>query len=143
MDSPIGRHFASIQGLTPFIGACFIELEIFGKLFVFFGILLGLKDNLLEGAEAQKWADYLFMGKHLCNNYNPKEDVESYTKYSLKNNCSRKEGKSHHPLCRGAAAIYMYYFGRCTKKTKSIIKHIFIDSPMGNECFICLFETIS
>ncbi|MGY8915424.1 MAG: MBL fold metallo-hydrolase, partial [Flavobacteriales bacterium] len=58
------------------IGATFIELELFGKLFVFSGDIGRNEDALLDAPERPQWADYLFVESTYGNSLHPQENVE-------------------------------------------------------------------
>lgn len=57
------------------IGATFIELELFGKIFVFSGDIGRQEDVLLFPPEKPQWADYLFVESTYGNKLHPKESV--------------------------------------------------------------------
>ena len=58
------------------VGACFIELEIFGKLLVFSGDVGRPGDLLLEDPERPRWADFLFMESTYGDTEHLEEDVD-------------------------------------------------------------------
>lgn len=58
------------------IGATFIELEIFSKLFVFSGDIGRQEDLLLSSPDRPEWADYLFVESTYGNKNHPKEQIE-------------------------------------------------------------------
>src|SRR5690606_17671680 len=57
------------------IGSTFIELEIFGKIFVFSGDIGRIKDVLLDPPDRPNWVDYLFVESTYGNKLHPEEDV--------------------------------------------------------------------
>ncbi len=59
------------------IGATFIELDIYGKRFVFSGDIGRRNDYLLDDPKKPEWADYLFIESTYGNKLHPKEDVET------------------------------------------------------------------
>ncbi|MCM4173287.1 MBL fold metallo-hydrolase [Arenibacter sp. TNZ] len=121
------------------IGACFIELEIFGKLFVFSGDIGRLKDNLLEVPERPKWADYLFMESTYGNKLHPKEDVESILSNLIKTTVQERGNLIIPSFAVERLQSIMYLLWQMYKKNKIPNIPIFIDSPMGNNV-LSVFE---
>lgn len=121
------------------IGACFIELEIFGKLFVFSGDIGRLKDNLLEVPERPKWADYLFVESTYGNKLHPKEDVESILSNLIKTTVQERGNLIIPSFAVERLQSIMYLLWQMYKKNKIPNIPIFIDSPMGNNV-LSVFE---
>src|SRR5690606_13826515 len=57
------------------LGATFIELDVFGKRFVFSGDIGRSDDILLEAPKRPKWADYLFLESTYGNKNHLEQDV--------------------------------------------------------------------
>jgi len=121
------------------IGATFIELEIFEKLFVFSGDIGRQKDLLLPPPEHPKWADYLFVESTYGNKLHPKEDVEELF-ISLVNTTINERGNLIIPsFAVERLQSLMYLLWQLYKKNRIPNIPIFIDSPMGNNV-LSVFE---
>src|SRR5690606_25004982 len=55
----------------------FIELELYGKMFVFSGDIGRSEDLLLAPPDKPRWADYLFVESTYGNKLHPEEDVDA------------------------------------------------------------------
>lgn len=114
------------------IGATFIELEIFGKRFVFSGDIGRQEDFLLESPERPEWADFLFVESTYGNKNHPKEDVEGILT-ELVNKTLQQRGNLIIPsFAVERLQSLMYQLWLLYKKNKIPNIPIFIDSPMGN-----------
>ncbi len=121
------------------IGATFIELEIFGKLFVFSGDIGRRNDFLLSPPERPKWADYLFIESTYGNKLHPQENVEEFL-VSLVNKTIHDRGNLIIPsFAVERLQSLMYMLWQLYKKNKIPNIPIFIDSPMGNNV-LSVFE---
>ncbi|MBT8185264.1 MAG: MBL fold metallo-hydrolase, partial [Eudoraea sp.] len=114
------------------IGATFIELEIFGKVYVFSGDIGRENDTLLAAPEHPEWADYLFLESTYGNKLHPDENVEEII-----------AGLVHETILKRGCLIIpsfaverlqslMYTLWQLYKKNKIPNIPSFIDSPMGN-----------
>lgn len=121
------------------IGATFIELEIFGKLFVFSGDVGRLQDNLLESPERPKWADYLFVESTYGNKLHPEEDVEGTLSKLIKTTIRERGNLIIPSFAVERLQSLMYLLWNLYKKNKIPNIPIFIDSPMGNNV-LSVFE---
>ncbi len=121
------------------IGATFIELEIFGKLFVFSGDVGRLQDNLLESPERPKWADYLFVESTYGNKLHPEEDVEGILSDLIKTTIRERGNLIIPSFAVERLQSLMYLLWNLYKKNKIPNIPIFIDSPMGNNV-LSVFE---
>ncbi|MDE3740834.1 MBL fold metallo-hydrolase RNA specificity domain-containing protein [Maribacter polysaccharolyticus] len=121
------------------IGATFIELEIFGKRFVFSGDIGRRADLLLEPPERPEWADYLFIESTYGNKNHPEEDVEAIlTQLVIKT--IHQQGTLIIPsFAVERLQSLMYQLWMLYKKNKIPNIPIFIDSPMGNNV-LSVFE---
>lgn len=121
------------------IGATFIELEIFGKLFVFSGDIGRKVDSLLDPPENPKYADYLFVESTYGNKLHPEEDVAGILS-DLINKTVQERGNLIIPsFAVERLQSLMYLLWQLYKKNKIPNIPIFIDSPMGNNV-LSVFE---
>lgn len=121
------------------IGATFIELEIFGKLFVFSGDIGRQNDILLAPPEYPRWADFLFVESTYGNKLHPEEDVEQKI-IDLVNRTVYERGSLIIPsFAVERLQSLMYLLWQLYKKNKIPNIPIFIDSPMGNNV-LTVFE---
>lgn len=121
------------------IGATFIELELFGKLFVFSGDIGRKEDLLLSPPEHPKWADYLFLESTYGNKLHPKEDVEGIL-VDLINETVHNRGNLVIPsFAVERMQTLMYVLWQLYKKNRIPKIPMFIDSPMGNNV-LSVFE---
>lgn len=121
------------------IGATFIELEIFEKLFVFSGDIGRENDFLLASPKHPRWADYLFLESTYGNKLHPQEDVENVL-ISLVNKTINESGNLIIPsFAVERLQSLMYVLWQLYKRNKIPNIPIFIDSPMGNNV-LSVFE---
>ncbi|RAJ09118.1 MBL fold metallo-hydrolase RNA specificity domain-containing protein [Arenibacter echinorum] len=121
------------------IGATFIELEIFGKLFVFSGDVGRLHDDLLEAPERPKWGDYLFVESTYGNKLHPEEDVETILSDLIKTTIQERGNLIIPSFAVERLQSLMYLLWQLYKKNKIPNIPVFIDSPMGNNV-LSVFE---
>ena len=121
------------------IGATFIELEIFGKLFVFSGDIGRTNDLLLEPPKRPKWADYLFIESTYGNKLHPKEDVEDILTKLVKKTINERGNLIIPSFAVERLQSLMYQLWQLYKQNKIPNIPIFIDSPMGNNV-LSVFE---
>ncbi|SDL37540.1 MBL fold metallo-hydrolase RNA specificity domain-containing protein [Kriegella aquimaris] len=121
------------------IGATFIELDIFGKVFVFSGDIGRKEDVLLSPPEHPKWADYLFMESTYGNKLHPKEDVEEILVTLIKETIHQKGNLIIPSFAVERLQSLMYVLWKLYKKNRIPNIPIFIDSPMGNNV-LSVFE---
>ncbi|NKI27167.1 MBL fold metallo-hydrolase [Arenibacter sp. 6A1] len=121
------------------LGATFIEMEVFGKQFVFSGDIGRPLDYLLDAPERPRWADYLLLESTYGNKLHPKENVEEALK-ALVNKTILEKGTLIIPsFAVERLQSLMYIFWKLYKKNKIPDIPIFIDSPMGNNV-LSVFE---
>lgn len=114
------------------IGATFIELEIFGKLFVFSGDVGRNQDLLLYPPKRPAWADYLFMESTYGNKLHHKEDVDGAL-VGLINRTIQNRGNLIVPsFAVERLQSIMYRLWKLYKKKRIPNIPIFVDSLMGN-----------
>ncbi|MBT2161502.1 MBL fold metallo-hydrolase RNA specificity domain-containing protein [Zobellia barbeyronii] len=121
------------------IGATFIELEIFGKLFVFSGDVGREHDPLLAPPEHPKWADYLFIESTYGNKLHPKEDVEQILVDLVTETINQRGNLIIPSFAVERLQSLMYLLWQLFKKNRIPNIPIFIDSPMGNNV-LSVFE---
>ncbi|CAM4291099.1 MBL fold metallo-hydrolase RNA specificity domain-containing protein [Zobellia nedashkovskayae] len=114
------------------IGATFIELEIFGKLFVFSGDVGREHDPLLALPEHPKWADYLFIESTYGNKLHPQEDVEQILVDLVTETINQRGNLIIPSFAVERLQSLMYLLWQLFKKNRIPNIPIFIDSPMGN-----------
>lgn len=114
------------------IGATFIELEIFGKTFVFSGDIGREHDLLLYPPEKPEWADYLFMESTYGNKNHPQESV-SEKLVELINKTIHNRGNLIIPsFAVERLQTLMFLLWKLYNENRIPNIPIFIDSPMGN-----------
>lgn len=114
------------------IGATFIELEIFGKTFVFSGDIGREHDLLLFPPERPEWADYLFMESTYGNRLHPQESV-SEKLVALINQTIHNRGNLIIPsFAVERLQTLMFLLWKLYNENRIPNIPIFIDSPMGN-----------
>lgn len=121
------------------IGATFIELEIFGKQFVFSGDVGRKEDLLLAPPELPKWADYLFLESTYGNKLHPKEDVEQLLVDLIKRTIQERGNLIIPSFAVERLQSLMYLLWKLYKKNRIPNIPLFIDSPMGNNV-LSVFE---
>jgi len=114
------------------LGATFIELEIFGKTFLFSGDIGREHDLLLFPPEKPKWADYLFIESTYGNRLHPRESV-SEKLVELINKTIHNRGNLIIPsFAVERLQTLMFLLWKLYNENKIPNIPIFIDSPMGN-----------
>lgn len=117
------------------LGATFIELDVFGKVFVFSGDIGRSKDLLLGPPLKPKWADFLFLESTYGNKLHPEEDV-SEKLISLIGETIHLRGTLIIPsFAVERLQALMYLLWELYRKNKIPGIPIFVDSPMGNNVF--------
>lgn len=121
------------------IGSTFIEIEIFGKRFVFSGDVGRPNDILLDPPVKPEWADFLFIESTYGNKLHPQDKVEDRL-VALVNKTLYERGNLLIPsFAVERLQSLMYLFWKLYKKNKIPNIPIFIDSPMGNNV-LSIFE---
>ncbi|WP_222983397.1 MBL fold metallo-hydrolase RNA specificity domain-containing protein [Flagellimonas meishanensis] len=121
------------------IGATFIEMDIYGKRFVFSGDVGKQHDALLAPPEQPEWADYLFMESTYGDKDHPEEDVETLLA-DLVNRTIHQKGNLIIPsFAVERLQSLMYLLWHMYRKNKIPNIPIYVDSPMGNDV-LSVFE---
>ena len=114
------------------IGATFIELDIFGKVFVFSGDIGREQDLLLFPPEKPKCADYLFIESTYGNKLHPQESVSDKL-VALINKTVHNRGNLIIPsFAVERLQTLMFLLWKLYNENRIPNIPIFIDSPMGN-----------
>lgn len=114
------------------IGSVFIELEVYGKLFVFSGDVGRTDDYLLAPPLGPKWADYLFIESTYGHKEHPAENVENIL-VDLIHQTVQDRGTLIIPsFAVERLQSLMYILWKLYKKNHIPNIPIFVDSPMGN-----------
>ena len=114
------------------IGSTFIELEIFGKMFVFSGDVGRLNDALLMSPERPEWADYLFLESTYGNKLHPKENITEILSDLVQTTINERGTLIIPSFAVERLQLLMFLFWDLYKKNKIPNIPIFIDSPMGS-----------
>lgn len=121
------------------IGATFIELEIYGKRFVFSGDIGRSDDLLLDPPKKPEKADYLFIETTYGNRLHPQEKLDKYFEDAIIN-VMRNRGNIIIPsFAIERLQVLMYLLWKMQKEDKIPDISIYVDSPMGNNV-IQVFE---
>ena len=121
------------------IGASFIELEIFGKLFVFSGDVGRSKDLLLKIPDRPRWADYLFVESTYGNKLHPEEDVEALISGLVRRTIHERGTLIIPSFAVERLQSLMYVFWKLYRKNGIPNIPIIVDSPMGKNV-LTVFE---
>jgi metallo-beta-lactamase family protein len=114
------------------IGAVFIELDLYGKRFVFSGDIGRRNDYLLYDPKTPEWADFLFVESTYGNKLHPKEDLETIISDIIKEIIHQKGNLIIPSFAVERLQTLMFILWQLYKKNKIPNIPIFIDSPMGN-----------
>lgn len=114
------------------IGATFIELDIYGKRFVFSGDIGRKKDLLLFPPEKPLEADYLFLESTYGNRLHPKEDVSKILIELIERTIHNGGNLIIPTFAVERFQALMYLLWRLSAENKILDIPIFMDSPMGN-----------
>jgi metallo-beta-lactamase family protein len=116
------------------LGACFIELEIFGKMLVFSGDIGRANDELLYAAEKPETADALFMESTYGHSIHPLNAFEQLRDTLCE--AAQKKGSIIIPGFAVERAQLLIYMIAKLRKEKSIPDiPVYVDSPMAAEVF--------
>lgn len=121
------------------IGATFIELEIWGKLFVFSGDVGRSDDKLLAPPDRPKWADYLFLESTYGNKLHPEENISEILTGLIQKTIHERGTLIIPSFAVERLQVLMYILWDLYKRNKIPNITIYIDSPMGNNV-LSVFE---
>jgi metallo-beta-lactamase family protein len=122
------------------IGATFIELDLFGKLFVFSGDIGRQNDLLLYPPEKPKWADYLFMESTYGNKLHPSESVSEKLVELITQTIHQRGTLIIPSFAVERLQTLMFILWKLYNENRIPNIPIFIDSPMGNNV-LSVFES--
>lgn len=122
------------------IGSTFLELDIFGKLFVFSGDVGRKEDLLLDSPKRPKWADFLFLESTYGNKLHPKEAVEQILVDLVQKTVQERGNLIIPSFAVERLQSLMYILWKLYKKNRIPNIPLFIDSPMGNNV-LSVFES--
>ncbi|MCK5442200.1 MAG: MBL fold metallo-hydrolase [Maribacter sp.] len=121
------------------LGATFIELEIFSKLFVFSGDIGRQEDLLLSPPDQPEWADYLFVESTYGNKNHPQEQIEDILIKLIHKTVHQRGNLIIPSFAVERLQSLMYQLYLLYKKNKIPNIPIFVDSPMGTNV-LSVFE---
>lgn len=122
------------------IGATFIELEIFGKKFVFSGDIGREHDLLLFPPEKPIWADYLFIESTYGNKLHPTESVSDKLVELIDQTILNRGNLIIPSFAVERLQSLMFLLWKLSNENRISNIPIFIDSPMGNNV-LSVFES--
>ena len=122
------------------VGSTFIELDVFGKIFVFSGDVGQTKDLLLDPPEKPEWADILLLESTYGNRLHPVEDLDDVLAQLVTENLSKNGTLIIPSFAVERMQTLMYKFWKLYQKRRIPGVPVFVDSPMGNEV-LKIFET--
>lgn len=117
------------------LGATFIELDIFGKIFVFSGDIGREKDLLLEAPDRPEWADYLFLESTYGDRLHPDEDPNLILTDIIHKTLEKNGTLIIPSFAVERLQILMFRIWKLYEQNKIPAIPVFIDSPMGNEVY--------
>ncbi len=113
------------------IGSTFIELDLYGKSFVFSGDVGRMKDDLLDAPLRPNWVDYLFIESTYGNKNHPTEDLAGILVDLVKKTIHERGTLIIPSFAVERLQSLMYLLWKLYKKNKIPNIPIFVDSPMG------------
>ncbi|GAB4513055.1 MAG: MBL fold metallo-hydrolase [Allomuricauda sp.] len=114
------------------IGSCYLELNLYGKLFVFSGDVGRQEDPLLNPPKKPEWADYLFVESTYGDRLHPEEDVEGILTDLIEQTLYQKGTLIIPSFAVERLQSLMYQLWTLYQKNRIPNIPIFVDSPMGN-----------
>lgn len=117
------------------LGATFIELEIFGKMFVFSGDVGRETDLLLPPPDHPDWADYLFLESTYGDRLHPDENPDKLLIKVINESLSNNGTLIIPSFAVERLQTLMYRIWKLHQQNKIPHIPVFIDSPMGNEVY--------
>src|SRR5690606_9277090 len=114
------------------IGSAFIEINIYGKVFVFSGDIGRIDDALLEKPNKPHWADYLFLESTYGNRMHPREDIDAILTDAVKEVIQNRGNLIIPSFAVERLQTLMYTLWQLYLQNKIPNIPIYVDSPMGN-----------
>jgi metallo-beta-lactamase family protein len=115
------------------LGACFIELDLGEKRFVFSGDIGRRNDLLLHDPERPKKADFLILESTYGNKLHPKDNIEEVLADLIKEIIHTRGTLIIPTFAVERLQLVMHILWRMYKKNRIPGLPIYIDSPMGND----------
>ncbi len=122
------------------IGATFIELDIYGKRFVFSGDIGRFNDLLLEAPKKPEKADFVFIETTYGNRLHPKEDLENMFEEEIIEALHNHGNIIIPSFAIERLQVLMFLLWKYQKNDEIPPISIYVDSPMGNRV-ISVFES--
>src|SRR5690606_29889600 len=117
------------------LGACYIEFDIYGKIFLFSGDIGRDKDLLLDAPQKPEWADYIFMESTYGNRLHPDDDTNEVLSGLILDTLEKRGDLIIPSFAVDRMQTLMYILFTLYRKKKIPNIPIFIDSPMGNKVY--------
>ena len=114
------------------IGATFIELDVFGKRFVFSGDIGRKQDVLLDPPQKPEWADFLIMESTYGDKLHPNEDADEVLQKTIMDTLEKRGTLIIPSFAVERLQTLMVSLWRLYHAKKIPNIPVFIDSPMGN-----------
>ncbi|HSI70416.1 MAG TPA: MBL fold metallo-hydrolase [Gillisia sp.] len=124
------------------LGSSFIELDIFGKIFLFSGDVGRDVDTLLEPPHKPRWADYLFLESTYGNRLHPQEDADKVLEMAIQDVIKKKGTLIIPSFAVERMQTIMVRLWHLYKAKKIPAIPIIVDSPMGNNV-LAIFQNFS
>ncbi len=121
------------------IGATYIEVNLYGKVFVFSGDIGRNDDLLLRDPNRPRWADYLFVESTYGNKLHPEEDIEEKLIELITTTLYEKGTLIIPSFAVERLQTLMFLLWKLFQKNRIPNIPIFVDSPMGNNV-LSVFE---
>src|SRR5690606_32332849 len=122
------------------IGATFVELEGFGKTFVFSGDIGREHDLLLSPPEKPQWADYLFLESTYGDKLHPQESVSEKLVELITKTIHTRGNLIIPSFAVERLQTLMFLLWKLYSENRIPNIPIYIDSPMGNNV-LSVFQT--
>ncbi len=113
------------------IGATFIELKLYGKIFVFSGDIGRNEDLLLDPPKKPVWADFLIMESTYGNKLHPETSVSEELTRLIKETIHSRGTLIIPSFAVERLQTLMFILWRLYEKNKIPNIPIYVDSPMG------------
>lgn len=114
------------------IGSTYVDINLYGKRFVFSGDVGRQKDELLNPPKQPEWADYLFVESTYGDREHPEENVGLVLTELVKETLHKKGTLIIPSFAVERLQSLMYQLWKLYKKNKIPNIPVFVDSPMGN-----------
>lgn len=117
------------------LGACFVEIEIYGKVLIFSGDVGRNDDLLLYEPEKPEKADFLFLESTYGDQLHPLEDVSQKLTAIVNETISNQGSLIIPSFAVERLQILAYLLWHLRKQNRIPNIPIVVDSPMGNSVF--------